>query len=232
MALACRMLVLVLAVAHGALAHAEAPSGLMTADEEMVQKLLRPRSTAELNQELDAARQRAAAAKSEVTDSAQIASVALARVRVKKDEIGLLKERMRLAKKEGEQARRAELETLRERQELELEVFEAMHAAASAQKDRAEAALNFAEGRVRLQEVEMRFAEKREARLAAPPGTAPAPGSAAHLEKDRELRAAARAAIDALKDYARRSGRLADTTSDLAKARMRLLNAWEAFKSL
>ncbi len=230
-----RALAVVLALAtHPAFAQSGEASGLLTADEEMIQRFLRPRSTAELAQELETARQRATEAETDLATASKEMGMAEARVRVKKEEISLLKERARLAKKEGDAAKRTEIEARRSSEGIVLDVFEAMYATAKAQRTRADAALDFAKTRIRLQEVEMRLAAKRDARLGAPVQTIPTSGGGPPVASptevmDRDIRSEFRKAIEMLKDYAKRSGRLADTTGDLAKTRLRLLDAWEAY---
>ena len=219
-----------LALAAGS-ARAQEPTGLMAADEDMVQQLLKPRTAEALNAEYEAAKRRAETADKEVEDANAFLSVARARVDVKKQEISLLKTRGKLAKKEGNAGKRAEIATLLAREEQGLDVFEAMRAAAAAQKERAAAAARFSRSRMDVQQAELDLARLHESRL----GKTAAGDPAALLELqelDSKIRKSARAVLKSLREYASTSERLAETTDDLAKERLSLLDAWEKYKGL
>lgn len=209
---------------------AQGTPGLLDADEEMVQRLLKPRSIEELGAEYESAKRRAAESEQDLADAAPLVPVAQTRVRVKKDEIALLKTRLKLARREKNESDRAELEKSIEREERGLEVFEAMREATAAQKERAEAAVEFARARISMQAAELALAQKRESRVTAPiaPGDLAARTAADAL--DAEIRRAAREALVGLRDYAKKSKRLAEATGDLAKARLALLDAWEGYR--
>lgn len=231
---------LVLALALGCAAavgaapsEAQGQGGLMAADEEMVQQLLKSRPMEGLKAEYDAAKRRAEAADTDLAEATRILSVARARVDVKKDEIALLKTRSKLARREAKDADRAEIEKLLSREESALRVFEAMRDAAEAQKDRAEAAADFARARMKTQEAEMDVVRRRDDRIAEAAKEAAAADPAA-LERlkdmDGEIRKSSRSALASLRAYAKSSKRLAERTDDLARARLDLLDAWEKYK--
>ncbi|HKQ61945.1 MAG TPA: hypothetical protein VJS92_11695 [Candidatus Polarisedimenticolaceae bacterium] len=203
---------------------AEEPVGLMAADEAMVERLLRPRSMEQLDVEYESAKRRVAAAEQDLAEATPVAQLARARVDVKKDEIALLKARVKLARREGNADSRAQLERQLAREELSLQVFAAMREASAAQASRAEAALAFGNARLRMCAAEIELAHQRDARLAA---VAPAPESGTF---DAEIRQSMREALKDLRDYAKQSRRLAETTNDLAEARLDLLNTWEKYK--
>jgi len=219
----------VIAAAFPAFAQ-EKSTGFLAADEEMVGKLLKGRSTDELTRELEGASERATAAEQELREAADIAAVARARVTIKKEELSLVKERITLARSERNATKRSELDALRGRQEEELGVFEIMREAADVQKERAEAALDFARSRMRMHEIEIKLAQKRETRIALAGTQGDAVAAAKLAEMDTDIRNSSRAVLNAMRDYAKKSRRLADTTEDLAKARLELLDAWEARK--
>lgn len=213
-------------------AQAQEATGLMAADEAMVQQLLKPRSVEDLTAEYESAKRRAEAADKEVRDFDAVLSVARARVDVKKGEIALLKTRGKLARKEKNTAKREEVERLLDREESGLRVFRAMEDTAQAQKDRAAAAEQFARARMKLQEAELDLARKHEARLAEVPAPGDAVAQAKLDELDARIRKSARSVLGTLRDYASTSDRLAKSTDDLAKARLDLLDAWEKYKGL
>ena len=211
-------------------AAAQDASGLMAADEQMVDQLLKARSVAQLNAEYDSAKQRAAEAEKDQTEASSLLSSARSRVEVKKGEIALLKTRLKLAKREKDTTAQAEVEKLLPREEQALRVFEAMREAAGAQKDRADAALAFARARMDMHDAERTLTQKRDARVAQALATGQVVDLAAAAALDSEIRGAARQALNALRDYAKKSKRLAESTGDLAAARLELLDAWESYK--
>jgi hypothetical protein len=219
--------VLTLAVRSGT---AQEATGLMTADEQMVDQLLKARSVAELDAEYQTAKQRAAAADKDLTEASALLASARSRVEVKKGEIDLLKKRLKLARKEKDSAAQAEVQTLLPREEQVLRVFVAMRDAGTVQKDRAEAAVAFAHSRVEMLEAERTLTQKRDDRVAQTMTTGEGLDTSEIAKIDAEIRDAARKAANALKDYANRSKRLAESTGDLAAARLELLEAWESYK--
>lgn len=186
----------------------------------------------ELNAEYESAKRRAEAADKESENAAQTSSVARARVDVKKEEIALLKTRSKLARKEGNAARGTDIEKLLPREESGLKVFKAMQDAAEAQKDRTAAAADFARARMRMLDAERDLSRMHDARLTE---TA-TPGDAAALaelhELDAKILESSRSLLAALREYAKMSKRLAESTSAIAKARLELLDAWESYKKL
>jgi hypothetical protein len=212
-------------------AREETRSGLLAADEEMVQKLLSVRTRDELIAELESARKRKNAAEADLAEMEGISSVVSARVEVKKKEIELLGQRVRLAKKEADAPQVAQLENQRKQEERQLKVFEAMREAAGSQVDRAREAREFAQSRIDLQESELKLVEKREARVAL----ASKPADAARQEDlatlDRQIREASRTVLSSIRDYARRSERLAKATEALARRNIELLDSWESYNA-
>jgi len=204
-------------------------TGFMAADEEMVQKLLRVRTREELVTELDSARRRLKGAQDDVAEMEGIDSVVTARVDVKKQEIELLKQRARLANKEADASQATQLEAQRRQEERQLDLFEAMRDAASTQVDRARAAREFAQARIDLQEAELDLVERREARIARATAPADATRETDLAEIDQRIRKSSRKVITSIRDYARRSERLAKATESLARSNLRLLDLWEQY---
>jgi hypothetical protein len=202
----------------------------MAADEEMVQKLLRVRTRDELATELETARNRKAAAEADLAEMEGIGSLVGPRVEMKRQEIELLKQRSRLAKKEKDAGKVAELEAQRKQEERQLEVFEAMREAADGQLDRARAARDFAQARIDLQEVELHLVTRREARLARATESPNVKQQEDLVTLDRQIREASRKVLSSIHDYAVRSERLARATESLARKNLRLLDVWEEYR--
>jgi len=230
------MLLPVLLALPAGLVHAreDAAAGFMAADEEMVQKLLRVRTREELVTELDTARKRKSSAESDLAEMEGLVSIVTSRVAVKRQEISLLKERVRIAKKESDTAQVTQLENQRRQEEKQLGVFEAMRDAAVGQVDRARAARDFAVARIDLQELELNLVDERESRVAraAQPTEPQDPKRQEALATlDLQIHESSRKVLASIRDYARRSERLAKTTETLAKENLRLLDLWEEYSA-
>jgi len=228
------LLALLALPARSVQARQEPATGFMAVDEEMVQKLLRFRTRDELVAELESARKRKAAAEGDLAEMEGLGSGVVSRVAVKRQEIELLKQRVRLAKKEANASQATQLESQRQREEQQLGVLEAMREAADSQIDRARAARDFAKARIDLQELELDLVDKREARVAraAEPARPQDPRRDEVLAAlDRQIGESSRKVLGSIRDEARRSERLAKATEGLAKANLRLRELWEEYSS-
>lgn len=222
--------VMIAFAAAPARAREEASTGFMAADESMIQKLLHLRTREELATELESARRRLSAAGTDLSEMEAMGTVITARLDVKKQEIELIKQRVRLAKMESDAPKAAALDLQRKQEEKQLGVFEAMRESAATQIDRARAARDFAQIRIDLQEAELELLDKREARVARATGPADASRAADLTAMDQRISKSSRKVLSTIREYARRSERLAKTTEALAKCNGRLLDLWEEYQ--
>lgn len=211
--------------ATGALAQGESV-GMLEADTEMVQKLLAPRATDGIEQELRLAQDRLKRARVQAEEVRQMQSVAAGRVSVKKDEIGLIKQRRKLAKKEGDAVRVAGLDAELKRQEAQLDIFTRIAAAARVQSDYTKALERSVDSLTAVREAELKLAQRREERLRL--AALPELDGGKVDGIDAEISSLVRRFGAAVDRHAKDNAAASDALRKVVDARIRLLDRWEA----
>ena len=216
-----------LALARTCLAAAQSASasGLIVADEEMVLKLLLGRPASQLEGDVESVTAALAAAESDVGEAERMELVARGRVDVKRRELTLLEDRAKLAERDANATRKGELERQRKKERSQLKVFEAMAETAGQQLKFSVKRREFLQALKKLREAELAAARKHDA-LA---DLASASGDRKTVEQ--ENRASTRRAAEALRDYAKEGNDVARSVDNLVSARLRLIDAWAAYKS-
>lgn len=200
-------------------------SGMLTVDEETIQKLLRPRAAADVELELQVADRRLEAATVEYGQLREIASIAAARVDVKKAEIRTLKERIKIARREKDVTLKSELDQQLENEEAQLTIFEQVEETSDAHARWIDTLRDVVRDLKKAREHELTLASKRDAR-----GLATTADAATLAKLDGEISSAARRYGAALKDYASSTESSAKALRRLVDTRVKLLDLWEKLK--
>lgn len=202
-------------------------AGLMSADEEMVLKLFHTRPSSDAQVELDLVRSRLKAAETEAAELGGMEKIAGARVGVKKGEIDLLEDRLKLAKKEKNAARADELTAQVRREKAQLAVFKRIEDAAEAHADWVKALREVVEELEEVNEIELGLGKAREAHR-----TAADVGTSADLDKlEAEVSSSLKRHAKALKRYASAASDAAKRLDKLVDTRLELLDTWEKVKA-
>jgi chromosome segregation ATPase len=199
--------------------------GMLEADASMVQKLLVPRASDDVEQELAVANRRLEIVEASVAEYREMTTIANRRVRIKKEEIGLLKDRLKLAKKEKDEPRAASLKSELKLQDAQLAVFARIAAAAEVQNDWARALRRSVDALKDARAAELKLTDMRSDRVrrAANPET-----QAKELdERDADISRAARKFADAMGEYADASEGAARAVRKMTATRLKLLDTWE-----
>jgi hypothetical protein len=220
--------VLVAAIAVGASdARAQAPNAepFLQIDHAAIENLLRPRSIDEITREMDSARLRLATAEKEAAEARAALSVARGRIDVKEQEISLLKNQLKLAKKEKNPSLRASVEGSLKSERDRLALFEHVSEAFEAAAERADAAVGFHRSRIEATEAEHQIADIDNRRIAMRGLTTADPLELEAL--DRKSREAVRVYLKRLAKSGAASSKLAKATEHLAETKLELLDAWD-----